>query len=120
MTTQQLQEHLFRQEERLLHPDREADRTALLPLLADEFKEFGCSGRIFNREQAIDVLLHSTVRHAEIVYFQLTLLAPDVALVNYHTTMLLTTTLRSSIWVQRRGCWQILFHQGTVVPKLPL
>jgi len=59
MTNPELQDHLYSLEERLLHPDRERDRTALIPLFSEEFKEFCISGRIFNRHQVIDALLKS-------------------------------------------------------------
>jgi hypothetical protein len=62
MKTAELQDHLYTLEERLFHPDREPDRTALISLLADDFKEFCSSGRVFNRQQTIDVLLSSAPR----------------------------------------------------------
>ena len=37
MTNPQLQDHLYSLEERLLHPDREHDRTALIPFFSDEY-----------------------------------------------------------------------------------
>src|ERR1700743_2845486 len=66
MTHADLQDHLYYLEERLLHPDRERDRTALIPLFSQEFKEFCISGRIFNRQQVIDALLKSEPRPATI------------------------------------------------------
>ncbi len=59
MSNPELQDHLYSLEERLLHPDRERNRTALIPLFAEEFKEFCISGRIFNRQQVIDALLRA-------------------------------------------------------------
>ena len=59
MTKPELQDHLYYLEERLLHPDRERDRTALIPLFSQEYKEFCISGRIFNRQQVIDALANA-------------------------------------------------------------
>jgi hypothetical protein len=114
MKVAELQDYLYTLEERLFHPDREAHRADLIPLLADDFQEFCSSGRIMNREQAIDALLNSTPRAATITYFYVTLLAPNVALATYHAATALHSSHRSSLWVQRNGRWQLLFHQGTV------
>ena len=114
MQTAQLQDHLYTLEERLFHPDRETNRADLIPLLAEDFQEFCSSGRIMNRQQAIEALLDSTPRAATLSYFYVTLLAPNVALATYHATTLLHVSHRSSIWVERDGHWQLFFHQGTI------
>lgn len=114
MQTAQLQDYLCTLEERLFHPDREANRADLIPLLAEDFQEFCSSGRIMNRQQAIDALLNSTPRAATLTYFYVTLLAHNVALATYHVTTTLHSSHRSSIWVERDGRWQLLFHQGTL------
>jgi hypothetical protein len=114
MKAAQLQDHLYTFEERLLHPDRESNRSALVPLLAEDFQEFCSSGRIMNREQAVDALLNSTHRAATISYFYVSLLAPEVALATYHATTALHVSHRSSLWVFRDNRWQLFFHQGTI------
>ena len=114
MKDPKLQEHLCALEERLLHPDRERDRSALIPLLAEDFQEFCTSGRIMNREQVIDALLTSAPRAATINYFYVNLLAPDVALATYHATTAVYVSHRSSLWIFRDNRWQLFFHQGTI------
>ena len=114
MTIAQLQDHLYTLEERLFHPDREVDRTALVPLLADDFKEFCSSGRVFNRQQTIDVLLNSAARPATIHHFYVEQLAENVALATYRATTTLAVSYRSSLWVFRDNRWQLHFHQGTI------
>jgi hypothetical protein len=113
MTNPQLQDHLYSLEERLLHPDRERDRTVLIPLFAEEFKEFCISGRIFNRQQVIDALLKSEPRPATISSYYVEPLAENVALATYHVKAALVLSHRSSLWVLRDKRWQLLFHQGT-------
>lgn len=113
MTTAELQDHLHSLEERLLHPDREQDRRALTGLLAEDFKEFCTSGRIFNLQQLTHALLTSTPRAATMSYFYVTPLAEGVALATYNITTATSTSHHSSIWVQRNKHWQLLFHQGT-------
>lgn len=114
MKVAQLQDHLYSLEERLFHPDREPNRADLIPLLAEDFQEFCSSGRIMNRQQAVDALLNSTPRAATISYFYVDLLAPNVALATYHATTALFVSYRSSLWVLRDNRWQLHFHQGTI------
>jgi hypothetical protein len=114
MTIPQLQDHLYTLEERLLHPDREEDRTALIPLFCHEFKEFCVSGRIFNRQQVIDALLKSEPRAATINNYYVEPLAENAALATYSAKTALRVSHRSSVWVFRDNRWQLLFHQGTI------
>jgi hypothetical protein len=114
MKAAKLQTDLYALEERLLHPDREPNRATLIPLLAEDFKEFCSSGRIFNRAQTAEAMLNSAPRSAAISHFNVTPLAEGVALATYHATTLTSVSHRSSIWVLRDNHWQLLFHQGTV------
>jgi hypothetical protein len=114
MTAAQLQEHLHALEERLLHPDREKDRNELTSLLATDFREFCTSGRIFNIGQLTNALLTTTPRVATMSHFYVTPLSENSALATYHIATANSTSHHSSIWVQRDGKWQMLFHQGTL------
>jgi len=49
-------------EEQLLRPDVRRSPTAVAELLADEFVEFGSSGRVLDKRQIIDVLRGETTR----------------------------------------------------------
>lgn len=97
---------------------------ALSRLLAEDFVEFGSSGRVFNRPGIIQALgeeegdLRVTVEN-----FAIKELAADVVLVTYVASRsgegqssVVTRTLRSSIWKRVDGNWQMLFHQGTRIP----
>ena len=105
-------------EERLLQPSIRRSRTALEALLEPEFREFGSSGRVFDRE-AIFLLLQteaSAPSQAQLHDFLCTPLAADVALVTYRSLNHMgSEALRSSLWCYRDGHWQLLFHQGTRV-----
>jgi hypothetical protein len=114
MTKSELQDHLYALEERLLHPDREADRTAIVPLFAEEYREFCTSGRVFNRQQTIDVLLSSTARPATIHHFYIAQLAENIVHATYRATTSVAVSHRSSLWIFRDNRWQLLFHQGTI------
>jgi hypothetical protein len=63
--------HLFHLEQQLLQHSTRRDATALTSLLAEDFREFGGSGRIYTRQQIIDASqpslpppLRSTIRSA--------------------------------------------------------
>jgi release factor glutamine methyltransferase len=114
MKAAELQTHLYDLEEQLLHPDRQKDRSTLYSLLAEDFKEFCSSGRIFSRTQTIEAMQNSAPRAATISHFNITPLAEGVVLATYHATTLTSISHRSSIWVLRDKRWQLLFHQGTV------
>jgi hypothetical protein len=114
MTNPELQDHLYWLEERLFHPDREPDRTVLIPFLAEDFREFCSSGRIFNRQQTIDVLLTGAARPATIHHFYIAQLAENVVLATYRVTTAVAISHRSSLWTLRDNRWQLYFHQGTI------
>ena len=82
--------------------------------LAADFREFGRSGRVYERADTLAVTGVSI--EANLRDFQLSLLADDIALLTYvsevqHATLDLAN--RTSIWVHRDGRWQLRFHQGT-------
>jgi hypothetical protein len=112
---------LLRQlEERLLQPDVRRSSAAVGDLLADEFMEFGSSGRIFNKQQIIDALRgEATPSQRLVLDFRTSVLAPGVVLATYRLTRsdsdgeAATHSLRSSIWKLVGQRWQMVFHQGT-------
>lgn len=110
-----LTNHLFELEERLLQPGIRKSIEELDNLLADEFVEFGSSGRIFNKGIIMNRLPNETIIQMTLMDFEAKLLAPDVALTTFkvlkHTNM--QYSLRSSIWKLKEEKWQMIFHQGT-------
>jgi hypothetical protein len=113
MTTAQLQDHLHSLEDRLFHPEREPDRKALLPLFADEYREFCTSGRILNRQQIIEVMLTCEPRPATILHFFITPLSDATVLATYRAITPAQVSHRASLWTFRDNRWQLVFHQGT-------
>lgn len=103
-------------EELLLLPDvRKSAR--LVDLLADDFIEFGSSGRVYAKQDLVAVLQAESPTAQTTSGFKVTSLAPDVALLTYRIrrhSQPTVDTLRSSIWRRSNGNWQMVFHQGTV------
>ena len=106
------QEALLRQlEERLLQPDVRKSAQEVADLLADEFIEFGSSGRVFNKQQIIQGLQHEPMIQRSLREFQTLILARGVILVTYRAIRQSasdgqpTNSLRSSIWKLIDGRW---------------
>jgi hypothetical protein len=111
-------DELRKLEEQLLQPEFRRNRQAVGSLLAPEFREFGSSGRIYTRQEILDLLESESRRQVELTDFQSIHVGPDVALVTYRTHNLSdsSVSLRSSVWIRREDRWLLLFHQGTPVP----
>src|ERR1051325_11498838 len=113
-----LQEHLRKLEERLLRPEVRRSPEELGQLLADDFREFGSSGRIFDKQQIIEALQNEQPSELRLEELRSVALAPEIALATYRAICKAVHTgteshfLRSSVWRRQNGRWQIVFHQG--------
>jgi len=110
-------EHLRSLEEALLDPSLRKDRVAVEKLLAEDFVEFGSSGRVWTRDRIFELLASETFSPVLIQKFNFIPLAEHIALVTYRAVHTDATkgspSLRSSIWVKESGKWRLKFHQGT-------
>jgi hypothetical protein len=116
---------LRRLEGELLKPDVRRSEEQVARLLAEDFIEFGSSGRVYNKAQVIEALRHEPPdikARVSLVDFSARRLASDVILVTYRTLQSgglevpAGSRLRSSIWKSIDGRWQMVFHQGTPAP----
>ncbi len=103
-------------EERLLDPEVRRDSRQVAALLTEDFREFGKSGRAYDRESILALLAAEAPQVISVEEFTAELLGPEAAL----TTWISRTAdgkraRRSSVWVYRQGRWQLLFHQGTTL-----
>jgi hypothetical protein len=107
-------------EEQLLQPEVRGSTERLAALLAEDFVEFGSSGRVFNKSQIIAALADEIPAKRSLSEFEARMLSDDVALVTYRATRRskpgtgAVHTLRSSVWRRSNGQWQMVFHQGTL------
>jgi hypothetical protein len=114
-----LEDHLRQLEEHLLQPNVRKSAEEVSELLADEFMEFGSSGRIFDKRHIIESLRIEPTARRSLVDFKTSALAPGIVLVTYRAVRQGAPgeqpiySLRSSIWRLIDGRWQMLFHQGT-------
>jgi hypothetical protein len=112
------QSELKRLELTLMDPEVRRDRERVGALLAAGFVEFGSSGRVWTREQTLELLATEAYSAPQAEDFGFRLLGENVVLVTYRTLRRdaegeQRVTLRSSIWIWELDCWRICFHQGT-------
>jgi len=110
-----IREELLALELALLEP---ATRHAIRPseLLDEGFIEFGASGRIYTKSQALEILAHEIPVKRILSSFEVKCLTAEIALATYRLTLPGSSSgdsLRSSIWKREEGGWTLLFHQGT-------
>jgi hypothetical protein len=101
-------------EVRLLDPAVRSSTRAVESLLHQGFREFGASGRVWDRDSVVAALTAdpgSTYTSAEAI--ETVRLAPDVVLLTYVARQPHRTTRRSSLWRRVDGDWKLYFHQGT-------
>ena len=111
---------LFRDlEEKLLRQETRNSPGEVATLLHPDFFEFGQSGTVWSRQQAIDGLAQEHPMERSLTDLSVRSLAADVTLVTYRAAGRDLASgnewhsLRSSIWKLTDGRWQIIFHQGT-------
>ena len=114
-----LRAELLALEERLLDPAVRAVPAQVRELLAPEFTEFGASGRVFSRDAILAALAAEPPRvPRQARGFKVRELAPGAALTTWRVTRDDgVETLRSSVWQQQGGRWQMVFHQGTLAAR---
>ncbi len=114
-----LHEQIYNLEDRLLQPEIRRSGEEISMLLADDFVEFGSSGRTYDKIQVVEGLPHSPTVPTVIEDFQVKVLSSYVVLATYRAVKAnesreeMRNSLRSSIWRFTDGRWQIVFHQGT-------
>jgi hypothetical protein len=112
---------LLELETRLMDPEVRRNGTAA-EMIADDFVEFGGNGRIFNKTDALVMMRHHAPRVFALEEFNVRELTTGIALVTYRIQSQSVdggpgrVSVRSSIWVQDGGKWQVTFHQATMLP----
>lgn len=96
-------------------------------MLADEFLEFGASGRVYDKRQVIDLLCTDPGdrqrRYATFQKLKVAWLSDDVALITYRSVKIegdnprREIAHRASIWKRSDGRWRLVFHQGTPLER---
>lgn len=114
---------LYGLEQELASTAARSDHARMDALLADEFVEFGASGRRFNKQEIIDLLsTEDDFTPYGLEDFSVAMLGTHHALVTYTIPprhgpdgMPKPGSRRSSVWREGESSWQLVFHQGTQI-----
>jgi len=108
---------LERLEEELWLEKTRFDRSRMEGVFADNFFEFGRSGRVYSREETLS---HANTKIDAVIpldNFQVQMITGDVALVTYNSAVtydgVTQKSRRSSLWLRTEKTWVLKFHQGT-------
>lgn len=101
----------------LLHPTVRRDADQLRALLADDFREIGASGRLFDRDAIIAALVAETAPESapdpSVSDLTGARVSDELVLLTYRLEFAGRITRRSSLWRVSGGRAELLFHQGT-------
>jgi hypothetical protein len=112
MSAPEIRDELLRLESALASRDPTGTAGGLMSLIADDFLEFGRSGRVWTAHSIRAELEVWPREPAVFEDFDVAELGQGVVLVTYVMPGRPPVD-RSSIWVYRDGRWQVRFHQGT-------
>jgi hypothetical protein len=89
-------------------------------LVADDFYEIGRSGTTYSKAEVLAAIEVAPLRRFTLEDFKVVASGEGWALVSYRagekSAYASSTSFRSTLWVERGGKWQIVFHQGTQIP----
>jgi hypothetical protein len=83
--TLDIAEHLKTLEQALLSDSTRRNSEEVSSLLAEQFREFGSSGRVYSKQEVIAALQEETPVMLSLLDFEMLPLSPDVALVTYQS-----------------------------------
>ena len=117
-------EELKRLEEALLRPEVRRSPENMDALLADDFVEFGKSGRMYRKADILNIAAPPWDGQLSLLEFSAKALAPSVALVTYRSMLRVADgraryAVRSSIWRRTAQGWRLVLHQGTPTAPAP-
>jgi hypothetical protein len=113
-------EQLRELEESLWRAVTRFDREYVEQVLAEDFFEFGRSGRVYRREEILAMPRQEIRAQLPLQDFTVHRLSDEVALVTYRSEVTyqeVEISNRSSIWSRTPTGWKLRFHQGTPVPQ---
>jgi ribonuclease HI len=105
------EEHVVAMERSLLSDEVRSDRAAVAALLHPDWQEVGRSGRLWTREDQLDVI--GPIDPVDVEVISVDRVGADTILLLWRTSTAERSTLRSTLWVRSGGQWQARFHQGT-------
>ena len=115
--TAEARQLLQRLEEELWRAETRFDVSRMEEIIAEDFFEFGRSGRIYQRTDTLSVPSTPIEAVIPLPDFDARLLCEGVAQVTYNSVVTYGENIeearRSSIWTRSSDGWKLRFHQGT-------
>lgn len=102
---------------RLLDPNVRGDAEAVRALLHEDFREFGALGTVWDRQSVTLATAADTAERITARDLHPVRLGPDAVLLTYTARLAHAASMRTSVWVRAGGTWQLLHHQGTLLPE---
>ena len=110
-------EKLRELEESLWRSKTRFDLEYMDKVLANDFFEYGRSGRIYQREDTLGAPVQEIIAKLPLRNFNARLIDNNVAQITYISEVtdhgIIEVGNRSSIWSKTAAGWQLRFHQGT-------
>jgi hypothetical protein len=102
----------------LLQPEVRGDREWVEELLDKDFREIGVSGRMWTRQETVEMLaVEQDDEPIAVADMEAVELADGVVLLTYVSDRHGRRARRSAIWRRVDGRWRLLHHQGTLAPE---
>lgn len=113
---------IYNLEDQLLQYEIRSNESELDYLISDKFIEYGSSGKIYTKNDIIQMLVDSNIEQYLIYDFSIRKMGDNYVQSLYKTKKEIGDgtymySLRSSIWENQNNRWQIIFHQGTKFNK---
>ena len=106
-------EEVIASERRLLDPRVRRDAAAVRSLLHDDFREFGASGAVWDRQSIVLATSGDPTGGVAMQEIRTVRLGPDTIMLTYTAQRARKASLRTSIWMRSGADWLLLHHQGT-------
>lgn len=108
---------LYELERKLIKSPFRNDEHFLKSIIDENFLEYDCTGKRWERDELIKALVNSTYDKIEAENFEAQLICNDTYLITFKTIKQFEnkkiTSIRSSIWKKKEEQWRLLFHQCT-------
>lgn len=101
----------------LLEVNIRRDGTSSQALLHDNFREFGASGRVWDRQSILQAMARDSRERIVAEDIRPVRLGPDTVMLTYTARRAGEASLRTSVWVRVDSGWRLLHHQGTRLPN---
>jgi len=107
---------------RIIEAERNGDIQVFKELLADNCITIGPDGKRHHKAEVLEILRTIHKQNVTATDFVVLPAGRDAAIVNYVVnTLVLDGSTRqhtaSSVWVRHGRGWQMVFHQGTEIPR---